>query len=288
MIFVFAFILFFCCLGLYQLCKRCQCARLLGGGSRQRIEHSSDVPPSYNHRLVSNDLSHDDVMISGSIFRIAKRNDDSSNDKNGASSSDQSMTQYERNQMSKPTISYEGGYQMQQSNGNMRGAGSTTQESMLGNGGWRDSVSNLKGGDPMSPASANTMKMKGNTVSHYSIEDVIQNEEEKQQLTPHHHQNEGRTKNLMLKAQTASEKQWQVIPPSSFEMSHLAPPIKASGMDKVRRVSNTSQTNSDKNSHMEYRDGRESESGSKQSTISRKRSETERPLPRQVSAEFDD
>ena len=92
MIFVFAFILFFCCLGLYQLCKRCQCARLLGGGSRQRIEHSSDVPPSYNHRLVSNDLSHDDVMISGSIFRIAKRNDDSSNDKNGASSSDQSMT----------------------------------------------------------------------------------------------------------------------------------------------------------------------------------------------------
>ena len=52
-------------------------------------------------------------MISGNIFRIAKLgvNDDSANDKNGGGgSSDQSMTNYERNQMSKPTISYEGGY----------------------------------------------------------------------------------------------------------------------------------------------------------------------------------
>ena len=163
---VFSFLLFFCCMGVYKLCKRLQCARLLGRGSRQRIEHSSDLPPSYSHRLESHDLSHDDATISGSIFRIglqqAKRNGESTHDKN--ISSEKSPQNNDRSQAMKPTITYDKGYLN-------RFGGSTTQESMPGNG-WRDSLTNLKGST--SPASSNTIQLKGgNTVSHYSIEDVL-------------------------------------------------------------------------------------------------------------------
>ena len=71
---VFSFLLAFCCMGIYKLCKRFQCSHLIGRGNRQRIEHSSDLPPSYSHRLESHDLSHDDATIAGSIFRIGVQN----------------------------------------------------------------------------------------------------------------------------------------------------------------------------------------------------------------------
>ena len=70
--------------------------------------------------------------------------------------------------LTKPTITYDKGY--------VKFGGTTTQESMPGNG-WRDTMSNLKGDS--SPASANTIHLKQNTVSQYSIEDVLNNEEEK-------------------------------------------------------------------------------------------------------------
>ena len=94
----------------------------------------------------------------------AKRNDE--NEKNPSmekspSANDMGLT--------KPTITYDKGYVN-------KFGGTTTQESMPGNG-WRDSLSNLKGSS--SPASANTIHLKANTVSHYSIEDVLHNEEEK-------------------------------------------------------------------------------------------------------------
>ena len=86
----------------------------------------------------------------------------------------------------------------------------------------------------------------------------------------------------MLQAQSGIEKQWQIIPPSSFDSKHLAPP-KGEANDHNRRASNASRTDSE--THPEYRDNR---GGSKNSSFSRRRSETERPLPRQVSAAFDD
>ena len=94
----------------------------------------------------------------------AKRSSESGNDK---------IINFEKsptgNDMMKPTITYDKNYLN-------KFGGSTTQESMPGNG-WRDSLSNLKGAT--SPASSPTLQMKANTVSQYSIEDVLQNEEEK-------------------------------------------------------------------------------------------------------------
>ena len=71
------------------------------------------------------------------------------------------------------------------------------------------------------------------------------------------------------------------VPPPSDKVNRMA-----TGSSK-RRESQLSQPNSSENV-TEYRDRSEDNQSSKQSTLSRVRSETERPLPRQVSTAFDD
>ena len=66
-------------------------------------------------------------------------------------------------------------------------------------------------------------------------------------------------------------------------MSHLAPPERS--YDVKRRRSNASQAVGQENIQ-EYKT--DNANSSQDSSISRRRSETERPLPRQVSAAFDD
>ena len=63
------------------------------------------------------------------------------------------------------------------------------------------------------------------------MEDVLKNEEDKspmQQSSKNFEdsldQNNWSSSNLMRHRNTASEDKWQIIPPSTFEMSSLAPP----------------------------------------------------------------
>ena len=75
----------------------------MGRGNRQRIEHSSDLPPSYSHRLESHDVSHDD-NISGAIFKLGASRTSTMPD------SVINKT-YDRSKQEKPTIMMKGSFE---------------------------------------------------------------------------------------------------------------------------------------------------------------------------------
>lgn len=75
MVFVFVILVCIACMFCYKLCTQLKWSRLLGRGNRQRIEHSSDLPVTYENKadsMADNSIDAETAAKSSNIKMSSK------------------------------------------------------------------------------------------------------------------------------------------------------------------------------------------------------------------------